>query len=361
MDRKVKNTPPSFTFVSKSTYDPYNEDKPAISTKLLETIKKEYGINFDVNQVTNLGGSYNLNLLVSTTNDKFVARFYQKSTHLARLLDIQKVKEGLSKKNIPIAKTILNKCKKTFSHFDGHLLELEQYIEKDRTMSSFEDIKKGFQILAKVHTQLKEINLSKISQHPLISNHVELEYIKPWVSRGIKFILESKPISSEKEYCQKINRLATFVTNRLPTIYEKLPRQLIHGDFKDNNIFLKDDKINLITDFDFMGNRPRIDEISLTINSMILQNKYKNIEDIVNDIKILLKIYNQNTNNKINKIETESLSLSLIKLHTVFCGIIPNIDSKEKISEEIKKRNSDLETPLKIMAHFSKWQNLISQ
>jgi Ser/Thr protein kinase RdoA (MazF antagonist) len=44
-----------------------------------------------------------------------------------------------------------------------------------------------------------------------------------------------------------------------------LPRQLAHGDFWDNNVLFRSGRVVSVTDFDFMGVRPRIDDLALTL------------------------------------------------------------------------------------------------
>jgi Ser/Thr protein kinase RdoA (MazF antagonist) len=40
--------------------------------------------------------------------------------------------------------------------------------------------------------------------------------------------------------------------------------QLVHGDFWDNNVYFRSEKLVAVTDLDFMGKRPRIDDLALT-------------------------------------------------------------------------------------------------
>jgi Ser/Thr protein kinase RdoA (MazF antagonist) len=44
-----------------------------------------------------------------------------------------------------------------------------------------------------------------------------------------------------------------------------LPRQLVHGDFWDNNVLFRGGRPVLLADFDFMGERARIDDLALTL------------------------------------------------------------------------------------------------
>jgi Ser/Thr protein kinase RdoA (MazF antagonist) len=44
-----------------------------------------------------------------------------------------------------------------------------------------------------------------------------------------------------------------------------LPTQLVHGDFWAANVHLSGDQLTLLLDFDFLGNRPRVDDLALTL------------------------------------------------------------------------------------------------
>jgi Ser/Thr protein kinase RdoA (MazF antagonist) len=53
--------------------------------------------------------------------------------------------------------------------------------------------------------------------------------------------------------------------------YAALPRQLVHGDFWDNNALYRDEDIVLIQDFDHMGERARIEDPALTAYYMAME------------------------------------------------------------------------------------------
>jgi Ser/Thr protein kinase RdoA (MazF antagonist) len=43
------------------------------------------------------------------------------------------------------------------------------------------------------------------------------------------------------------------------------PGQLVHGDFWDGNVYVRAEKLVAVADLDFMGNRPRVDDLALTL------------------------------------------------------------------------------------------------
>ena len=44
-----------------------------------------------------------------------------------------------------------------------------------------------------------------------------------------------------------------------------LPRQLVHGDFWDDNVFFRGEDPLFVADFAFMAERARIDDLALTL------------------------------------------------------------------------------------------------
>jgi Ser/Thr protein kinase RdoA (MazF antagonist) len=60
--------------------------------------------------------------------------------------------------------------------------------------------------------------------------------------------------------------LAELVTQAETRLVSRLPRQLVHGDFWDNNVLFRGGRVVLLADFDFLGERARIDDLALTLH-----------------------------------------------------------------------------------------------
>ncbi len=64
--------------------------------------------------------------------------------------------------------------------------------------------------------------------------------------------------------CDEAEELAGIVvaaeTARPPT-----HRQLVHGDFWDNNVLFRSGRVAAVLDLDFLGHRPRVDDLALTL------------------------------------------------------------------------------------------------
>jgi homoserine kinase type II len=64
----------------------------------------------------------------------------------------------------------------------------------------------------------------------------------------------------ESSYVDAAEQLAASLASDV-----ELPRQLVHGDFWATNVYLSGDRITLLLDLDFLGERPRVDDLALTL------------------------------------------------------------------------------------------------
>jgi Ser/Thr protein kinase RdoA (MazF antagonist) len=78
------------------------------------------------------------------------------------------------------------------------------------------------------------------------------------VRRGVERIRGWEPTPAERHLAAVAEELAGLAT--------RLPRQLVHGDFWDNNEGFRGGRPVLLADFDFMGERARIDDLALTLH-----------------------------------------------------------------------------------------------
>jgi Ser/Thr protein kinase RdoA (MazF antagonist) len=134
-----------------------------------------------------LGGSLNLNLLVSCGDERLVVRVHRPSVSPARLEAIQHARQQLDAAGVPCSALVVPRDGARWARAAGRLVEVERYIPHDGRM----------------HTP-------------------------PRLARG-------------------------------------LPRQLVHGDFWDDNVFFQGETLEFVADFAFMAERARIDDLALTL------------------------------------------------------------------------------------------------
>ncbi len=346
-------------FISKSTYDPYGEYKHKVTRDLLEKIKKDYGLKFNNETARDLGGSYSRNILLHTDKGKYVARVYQAYVTIARLVAVQSIRKYLNANGFTTTTIIPTIQGRDYTDHNTMLIEVEEYIPTDtmEVMNTWSRIESGVQVLAQIHNLLKNYKISNAGLNPLVANHVEVEYALEWTQRGIASLLADNPSDFEKEFCDKALNLAQQITQTHLEIYIDLPRCLTHGDFWDNNVFMKEDTVRNVIDFDFMGKRARIDDIAYTLYAMI-QGEYS--KQHIDNIKEVLESYNSGLDAPLNEKELKALPLSMARFPLAFIGIIASLDTRDQMANEAKNRATAVDWALQVMDDIEYWQEGIT-
>ena len=71
------------------------------------------------------------------------------------------------------------------------------------------------------------------------------------------------PSADDLRIADVADALATELADAELVLQGSLPRQVVHGDFWDNNVLFRDGEIVVVLDLDFMGERARIDDLAL--------------------------------------------------------------------------------------------------
>ena len=81
------------------------------------------------------------------------------------------------------------------------------------------------------------------------------------VAAGTRRIRAWRPTPAEA----RLADLAETLAGRELDCPVPIRRQLVHGDFWDDNVRFRRRQVALVTDFDFLGGRPRTDDLALTL------------------------------------------------------------------------------------------------
>jgi Ser/Thr protein kinase RdoA (MazF antagonist) len=103
-------------------------------------------------------------------------------------------------------------------------------------------------------------------RRPRFANHLEPADVVASVRRGTAQIRGWGPTPGESRLAAVAEELAERVAETETRLVSRLPCQLVHGDFWDNNVLLRGGRPVLQADFDFMGERARIDDLALTLH-----------------------------------------------------------------------------------------------
>jgi homoserine kinase type II len=169
-------------------------------------------------------------------------------------------------------------------------------------------------------------------------------------------VLNDNPSEEEKFYADKSLELAKRISKTQLELYNQLTHKLTHGDYWDNNVFMKDLEVSYVIDFDFFGKRARIDDIAYTLFSKI-HGEYS--EESIGNIKAVLDCYDEVALSKLSKSERKAIPLSMARVPLAFIGIIASLDTRDQMSNELKSRKDSIDWSIQLLDNLEFWQNSI--
>lgn len=330
------------------------------SAALLEALQSHYRIDAR-NAMTDLGGSSSLNLRVNDGHKPYVVRVHRPYVTEARLGAIHHVRSQLALHGIPCSTVISTADGQSCIRLDDRLIEVEAYVEHDSSMDSWARLKTGLPLLGTIHTILRHIELDDAAQKPLFANHIEPAEALAKTLKGIQRIRAWNPSAEDEQLAKDSEALAQLVYSAEQAFAGQLPRQLVHGDFWDNNVLFRDGQIVLVADFDFMGERARIDDLALTLYFALLS--LTSIKDgiseaVMGELRTLVEAYEQGLGERLTKEERAALPLAIARqpLWSVG-GWIALLDDEGSARQHASATGGEVAFMLRSMRAVERWQN----
>jgi Ser/Thr protein kinase RdoA (MazF antagonist) len=232
---------------------------------LLQALRDHWGLGRSFEAV-DLGGSSSLNLLVGDTDGRYVVRVHRPHVTPERLGAIHRARQVLLAGGVPCAPLVPTLQGEPWISLQGRLVEVEAYVDHDAVMDSWERLEVGMALLAQTHNLLRQVEVGEAGRRPRFANHLEPADVAASVRRGTQRIRAWRPTAVERSLAAVAEELADLVTKAEAGLVSRLPRQLVHGDFWDNNVLFRHGRPVLLADFDFMGERARVDDLALTLH-----------------------------------------------------------------------------------------------
>src|SRR5690606_34640086 len=114
-------------------------------------------------------------------------------------------------------------------------------------MNSWNYLMNGLPRLGLIHSILQNIESSASRETPPVANYNDQENVMNMTWRGTNRIRRWNQSSENTKLADAAELLAqSIITTDIPL----LPKQIVHGDYWDNNVFFKDERIVLVNDFD---------------------------------------------------------------------------------------------------------------
>ena len=136
-----------------------------------------------------------------------------------------------------------------------------------------------------------------------------------------------------------------------------LPRQLVHGDFWDNNVFFRGGHVALVADFDFMGERTRIDDLALTLYFTCLKFlEHPLSDDYLQRVSSLVAAYDSGLDHPLTSEERAALPLAIIRqpLWSVG-GWVALLDEETSARRHAASIGWEVEWALRLVDDIDRW------
>jgi Ser/Thr protein kinase RdoA (MazF antagonist) len=285
--------------------------RAAASGKLWEVLAARWAIPRQRGR--DLGGSVNLNLLVHRGNDQLVVRVYRPSVSPARLKDIQVVRDRLDGAGVPCSVLVPARDGTRWAQVAGRLLEVERFIPHDGTMNTPRRLALGLPILGRIHALLAGMQVGPAGRIAEFANHIEPGRVLPGTRAGAARIRQWQPAPWERQMAGEAERLAELVAAGEAAVAPGLARQLVHGDFWDDNVFFQDETPVFIADFSFMAERARIDDLALTLYYADTEFGLATSQDRIAALQPLVRAYASGLDNPLADAEREVLPWAIAR------------------------------------------------
>ena len=264
--RKIPSHPPSRSVPGGSGHVCPNRMfpmRPMKSPELIDTIVRAYELTPNSDPI-DLGGSSNLNLLFSEGDLGYVARVYRAWVTPLRLKAIQFVRATLRAAGLPFTQIRPAADGRTFIPTASWLIEVEPFVG-GQDMSTWAQLLAGMRMLGTIHTVLSTMAAPPGARHAPAANHIDAADAFETTMRGCSAIRSWASSADEERIASLSEELATALRWAGDGRSMRLPRQLLHGDFWDNNVKFRDGSLVAVLDLDFMEEGARIDDLALVL------------------------------------------------------------------------------------------------
>jgi Ser/Thr protein kinase RdoA (MazF antagonist) len=314
-------------------------------------------LQLDVQQWRDLGGSRTTNLaLVTRDGSTVVARVHAASTTPARVVAEQAVRRELAAAGLPTV-TAYGLHPLT----DGRLVELEPYVDAHDQMNTPARLSAGYRLLAQLHDVMRRSTFPPAAAQPPHANHVHARDALRLTRAGVERVLGWADHDLHRFALAVADHIAQVDALERPLDSAQV-RQLVHGDYWDNNVLFTNDQPTAVLDFGFMGRRARIDDLALPFWFWVLEPGH----DIPGPEKMellarLADAYDSGTDRPLSSHERAALPLAVARQPAWSIGRwIVELDEAAAIAHARAAR-AELPAAQAILAALPDWQQTLAR
>jgi len=306
-----------------------------------------------------LGGSGNLNLLVTDGRSLKVARVYRPFVTGPRVAALQAVRRHLTSHGIPCAEPIPARSGRGWESFEGRAVELEPYVTAPAAMHTLAGVRTGLAVLGRIHALLEAFPAGPAAAAPRFANYVAATGLVEAVAAGTRRIRAWQPAPAEAQLADLADQLAGTLAEQESDHPGPPRRQLVHGDFWDDNVRFRHQRVALVTDFDFAGERPRTDDLALTLYYTSVD-----ITDITSDpaqLAGLIGAYETGLGTRLSQHERAAIPLAMARQPLWSISVwVALLDSQAAARRHLAATAPELNWALRLTGRITQVQNVLT-
>jgi len=333
--------------------------RAVVSRELWEVLVSRWAI--PLQQGRDLGGSLNLNLLVSRGDDQLVVRVHRPSVRPARLQDIQAVRDRLDSAGVPCAALIPARDGARWSQVAGRLFEVERFVPHDGRMNTPQRLASGLPILGRIHALLADLAVSPAGRTIEFGNYIEPGRVLAGTRAGTARIRHWQPTPYERQMASQAERLAELVASGEAGLAAGPPRQLVHGDFWDDNVFFRGETPVFVADFSFMAERARIDDLALTLYYADTEFGLTRTSDRIAALQPLVRAYASGLDHPLTGPERAALPWAIARQPLWGIGVwAALLDDQDTAKAHARATFPAIQRALQLVTDIDSWQTRLS-
>lgn len=328
-----------------------HELRARVGPDLLAHISREYGLTWS-REPEDLGGFNNLNVLLATTRGELVARVYAPWVTEARVGAIQTARSALLDGGLPVPETIAAADGAALGLVNGRVVEVEEYIAGEN-MDLGDRLRAGMPYLGRVHSILATVNVVEDGKRAPHSNQVDPENVLVRAARASEDLRAGHPGLADLA-----DQVAARVHAAESPLLSALPRQLVHGDFWDNNVLFRGNELVVILDLDFMGERVRVDDLALTLYyvTSTLAARGSPPTTQLPFLRELIDLYDEGLATRLSSEERAALPIAIARTALAILGHSPDIADSDARANFIDEMRPDIDWSADLMRDLDEWQ-----
>lgn len=341
---------------SRWAASPGRSPRPRLTPGILTAVRERYQLSWHGEPV-DLGGSSNLNVHLPGESGGYVLRVHRSWVSGPRLTAIQDVRSRLVQAGLPFLAPIQTLDRRGWLELDGHhLLEVEKYVSGE-DMDMGDRLLASMPVLARIHDELSRIDAGPAARQAPSASHVDARLALDFTRRAAAAIRGWAVSPEEERIATLAERLAGELQLAERPYVGVLPRQLVHGDFWDNNVRFRDLEIVAVLDLDFMEERPRIDDLALTlyyVNSTLGPDRGASQRAAA--VGPLVRAYDRALERPMSSAERAALPFAIARTVLAFTRHLALRDDEDEQREVATAWSSDLDWCLEIVRDAGRWQ-----